>query len=79
MTPERVASRDGRAEELGVPEGKRRRELAGSRGEAIVDMLGVSLHSMLGVVVAEGKRCKLARKAAQSGYVAMIGAWLDSA
>lgn len=39
VTPDRVVSRDGRPEEVGVPEGRRRRGVEGSRGEAIVDML----------------------------------------
>lgn len=36
VTVERSVSRDGRLDEVGVPDGNRRRE--GSRGEAIVDM-----------------------------------------
>lgn len=39
--PERVVSRDGRPEDVGVLEGRRRRGVEGSRGEAIVDMLGM--------------------------------------
>lgn len=38
---ERTVSRDGRAEDDGVTlEGMRRRGVDGSRGEAIVDMMG---------------------------------------
>ncbi len=39
VTVERTASRDGRVEEVGVPDGKRRSEFEGSRGEAIVDIV----------------------------------------
>lgn len=39
VTPDRAVSSDGRPDEVGVPEGRRRRGFAGSRGEAIVDMV----------------------------------------
>lgn len=41
VMPDRADSRDWRAEEVGVSEGRRRRGVDGSRGEAIVDIVCV--------------------------------------
>ena len=52
---DRTASRDGRPEEVGVPEGRRRREFEGSRGEAMVDIVAASVERVERTAMSKAK------------------------